>query len=226
MASRAAQDLSRVDQGRLLLRTSRARSRVFHGVVSRAGDGVWATESEIRRTMRSLEALAQKEASVKAKPTNAVRRRSQKLKDIAHQALCLGNVLERLGRERGDLGAREADAAVPRAVGGAAAVQEGGVGCRRGGANRRGEGGTTRERVMDIDIEPTLASSYSQQVALHCSQAASYRQHFRRARTGRRPRRTMRLASSRSRRARRSSPWFRPRCTRGAAIPTATRGPA
>jgi len=68
----------------------------------RAQEMVWATESEIRRTMRSLEALAQKEASVKAKPTNAVRRRSQKLKDIAHQALCLGNVLERLGRERGD----------------------------------------------------------------------------------------------------------------------------
>lgn len=28
-----------------------------------------------------------------------------------------------------------------------------------GGANGRGEGGTARERVMDIGIEPTLASS-------------------------------------------------------------------
>lgn len=80
----------------------RERVRGSFMALCRAQEMVWATESEIRRTMRSLEALAQKEASVKAKPTNAVRRRSQKLKDIAHQALCLGNVLERLGRERGD----------------------------------------------------------------------------------------------------------------------------
>jgi hypothetical protein len=80
----------------------RERVRGSFMALCRAQEAVWATEAEIRRTMRSLEALAQKEADVKAKPTNAVRRRSQKLKDIAHQALCLRNVLERLGAERGD----------------------------------------------------------------------------------------------------------------------------
>ena len=50
--------------------------------------------------LRQLETLARKEAIVKDAPDNRVRRRSQKLKDIAHQAKCVNNSLEKRAEDR------------------------------------------------------------------------------------------------------------------------------
>ena len=126
----------------------RERVRGLYSVVARRE--VWATGG-IRRTMRSLEALARRRLT-KAKPTNAC---VDGAKSSGHRPS--GAVPEKRPREArrgaGRMGAREADAAVPRAVGGAAAVQ-GGVGCRRGKAGR--------PRTRDgRDIEPALALASS-----------------------------------------------------------------
>ena len=47
------------------------------------------------RKLKQLETFARKEAIVKDAPDIRVRRRSQKLKDIAHQAKCVNNSLEK-----------------------------------------------------------------------------------------------------------------------------------
>ena len=76
------------------------RVRESYRRIIRTHENVQDVDRDIKTKLKQLETLARKEAIVKDAPDNRVRRRSQKLKDIAHQAKCVNNSLEKRAEDR------------------------------------------------------------------------------------------------------------------------------
>jgi hypothetical protein len=76
------------------------RVRDSYRRIIRTHENVQDVDRDIKTKLKQLETLARKEAIVKDAPDNRVRRRSQKLKDIAHQAKCVNNSLEKRAEDR------------------------------------------------------------------------------------------------------------------------------
>ncbi len=76
------------------------RVRDSYRRIIRTHENIQDVDRDIKTKLKQLETLARKEAIVKDAPDNRVRRRSQKLKDIAHQAKCVNNSLEKRAEDR------------------------------------------------------------------------------------------------------------------------------
>ena len=76
------------------------RVRESYRRIIRTHENIQDVDRDIKTKLKQLETLARKEAIVKDAPDNRVRRRSQKLKDIAHQAKCVNNSLEKRAEDR------------------------------------------------------------------------------------------------------------------------------